>query len=536
MVAPRTTTFPTTIDTVVDPVATDTTATPNVEHDNLHAWYRSSITALENKMGVDSSAAVTSLDYILRNHTHQGALVDRSAGFSTLNIRNALTTDLALKSWVGSETFERFNIRADGRLQWGAGSAAPSADISMFRQGTRHLGLAAGLNFQNITAPSAPSSGYTVYSAGSVLTVRDVAAATPLSLNAGVLSLGLATGYLDLSAPAGTVAAPGAGLGDKIALFGSSYGIGMASSRLVAYLPSSATAFAIRQVSASGAKSSGTEVTTFWSSGQSDFTGSINVDRGGATTHAHLGDHSAAPGGTLAIFPYTNARGVVIRNPLTTPTHAIEHQDNTGAALARLSSLGAWLGVGQANFGAGTLGAASGYTQVGNSTNDALVAAQHGTLANADILIRPKGTGVIRLQTSGGTDLFVGNGSPTLKIPTWNNVSVFSNGWVNYGGAEQVARYCKTAEGFVRVEGKVKNGTWSAGTVITNLPAGFRPPGNPIWLTDCGSIAGAIGIARLQVTSTGDIMVLAAFGLDLTGAQPTNNGWVELGCINFSVN
>ena len=49
------------------------------------------------------------------------------------------------------------------------------------------------------------------------------------------------------------------------------------------------------------------------------------------------------------------------------------------------------------------------------------------------------------------------------------------NGWVDYGSGQQTARWRKDTSGTVHIQGCIKNGTTTAGTVIFGLPVGARP-------------------------------------------------------------
>lgn len=62
--------------------------------------------------------------------------------------------------------------------------------------------------------------------------------------------------------------------------------------------------------------------------------------------------------------------------------------------------------------------------------------------------------------------------------PEWIEVTSFANGWINYGGEYQVARYRKQS-GWVYVQGLVKNGT--APGNIFQLPPGYRPNAQQIF-------------------------------------------------------
>jgi len=57
--------------------------------------------------------------------------------------------------------------------------------------------------------------------------------------------------------------------------------------------------------------------------------------------------------------------------------------------------------------------------------------------------------------------------------PTAWVLPTFANGWSNFGGIYQVARYRKVGD-VVQVEGLVKGGTFNV--AMFTLPVGFRPP------------------------------------------------------------
>ena len=60
---------------------------------------------------------------------------------------------------------------------------------------------------------------------------------------------------------------------------------------------------------------------------------------------------------------------------------------------------------------------------------------------------------------------------------SWSTPTLL-NSWVNYGGGLAPARYKKDKFGVVWVQGMIKSGTTTGGTVIFNLPAGYRPAYN----------------------------------------------------------
>jgi hypothetical protein len=81
----------------------------------------------------------------------------------------------------------------------------------------------------------------------------------------------------------------------------------------------------------------------------------------------------------------------------------------------------------------------------------------------------------------------------------------FQNSWANFGGGWQEARFWKTPDGMVHIEGLVAGGTVPTSVVFT-LPAGYRPGANLIFATDTNLETHA----RLDIESDGEVRVRAA--------------------------
>lgn len=90
------TSFPTALDVLVNPSASDTLNNPLVYHDVQHANANDAIEALEAKVGVDSSAVTTSLDYKAANHAHTGS--DGSVAIAHASLGSVGTDDHHAKS------------------------------------------------------------------------------------------------------------------------------------------------------------------------------------------------------------------------------------------------------------------------------------------------------------------------------------------------------------------------------------------------------------------------------------------------------
>lgn len=96
---------------------------------------------------------------------------------------------------------------------------------------------------------------------------------------------------------------------------------------------------------------------------------------------------------------------------------------------------------------------------------------------------------------------------------SWNNFtgSVYTfplfNGWVDFGQPGYVILGCTiTADGLVKVQGAIKNGTVTTGTSLGQLPVGYRPAGVE-YFPVCKS-AGAVG--QIAIDSNGIITTVGA--------------------------
>ncbi|MGV9001531.1 MAG: hypothetical protein ACOH18_01060 [Candidatus Saccharimonadaceae bacterium] len=86
------------------------------------------------------------------------------------------------------------------------------------------------------------------------------------------------------------------------------------------------------------------------------------------------------------------------------------------------------------------------------------------------------------------------------SVTAWSNLTLV-NGWVPYlAGSYPSPQYIKTSDGLVQLRGLIKAGTASYDTIITTLPAGFRPKGR-ILSTSVNS-----GVySRLDILANGEV-------------------------------
>lgn len=106
-----------------------------------------------------------------------------------------------------------------------------------------------------------------------------------------------------------------------------------------------------------------------------------------------------------------------------------------------------------------------------------------------------------------------------LQIPSVENIHylgatneiAFSGTWVSYAAGYEDPGYYKDPFGRVHLSGMAKNG--GSGTVIFNLPSGYRPKARIIFvvITDTG-------IGRVDVLGTGDVQHVSGG----TGFVPLN--------------
>ncbi len=83
---------------------------------------------------------------------------------------------------------------------------------------------------------------------------------------------------------------------------------------------------------------------------------------------------------------------------------------------------------------------------------------------------------------------------------SWNNLTL-QNGWLIYPGYA-VPQYTKGPDGIVKVKGLIYGGNTANGTVVANLPAGYRPAYRSLQSNAC-----MLHLCRFDVLPTGDIII-----------------------------
>jgi hypothetical protein len=110
-----------------------------------------------------------------------------------------------------------------------------------------------------------------------------------------------------------------------------------------------------------------------------------------------------------------------------------------------------------------------------------------------------------------------GYGTDASTLPLWTNISL-QNSWAYYGTPYNTAQFTKTSSCRVFLKGLIKSGTATSGTVIGNLPAGFRPLSRLVFQVATSSNTAG----RIDVAANGDIAIMAG-----------SNAWISLDTVSF---
>ena len=94
----------------------------------------------------------------------------------------------------------------------------------------------------------------------------------------------------------------------------------------------------------------------------------------------------------------------------------------------------------------------------------------------------------------------------TITEEDWSAPSL-QNSWVDYGAPHQTARYRKDPNGVVHIQGMIKSGTTTAGTLLFTLPAGYRPDAE-LWYTN---YAAGGALALMSIAASGAVTIGAGF-------------------------
>jgi lysophospholipase L1-like esterase len=132
----------------------------------------------------------------------------------------------------------------------------------------------------------------------------------------------------------------------------------------------------------------------------------------------------------------------------------------------------------------------------------------------ADAIVHPNDKGaalVAQIIASAITAGLVAGGPQSYTPATTWIAPTLLNGWGNFGSGFAYAGYRLTPDGEVHVQGVIGTGTATAGTVLFNLPAGFRPAANRVF-----SVASNDAFGEVRVAANGDVTINAGASMWLS--------------------
>jgi len=132
------------------------------------------------------------------------------------------------------------------------------------------------------------------------------------------------------------------------------------------------------------------------------------------------------------------------------------------------------------------------------------------TTINTDMVISQ--TGNVGVGTNTPTEKLDVNGNITLSgqiiQDPWQNATLL-NGWVYFGAPFATAQNYKDKEGVVHVKGLIASGSTIFGTVLFNLPAGYRQTERRIMIGLTNGIYNGVP-TRIDVSANGDVLVVGS--------------------------
>jgi hypothetical protein len=198
------TNFPSGIDTLTNPVATDPRDSPS--HAGQHANANDAIEALETKVGADSSAVATSLDYIVKNttsgHDHDGTdsklipvfrTVASDSGSAVANIAADTLTVAGGEAIDTSVSGDTLTVAAEDASLTNRGvvELATDAEVATGTDATRAITPANRLTNTNIDAAAAIAISKTAlgtYTAPTTFTPTWTNSGTANSIGSGTIT------------------------------------------------------------------------------------------------------------------------------------------------------------------------------------------------------------------------------------------------------------------------------------------------------------------------------------------------------------
>lgn len=133
------TVFPTSLDSLVNPTASDSLATVN--HADQHANANDAIEALQAKVGINSSAVTTSLDYLVRNINASTAIVSGSSSGDLVRITQTGAGNALVVEDSANPDSTPFVINSSGSVVIGGTVNTGNALLDIFSDASLGIGV-----------------------------------------------------------------------------------------------------------------------------------------------------------------------------------------------------------------------------------------------------------------------------------------------------------------------------------------------------------------------------------------------------------
>lgn len=124
------------------------------------------------------------------------------------------------------------------------------------------------------------------------------------------------------------------------------------------------------------------------------------------------------------------------------------------------------------------------------------------------------------------TPLFADFNTSAVAVE-WTALPTYQNSWADKAGY-QAGQYRVTSLGVVKLRGVIDSGTKTAGTLITTLPAGARPPAKTVLVVN--------PIVDATSNNAGSIVIDTDGTVKVGGTTLTASSYISLAGLEFDTN
>jgi hypothetical protein len=149
----------------------------------------------------------------------------------------------------------------------------------------------------------------------------------------------------------------------------------------------------------------------------------------------------------------------------------------------------------------------------GSTTDGGPGSAQTATTIEVSLTGQTKATGETVSTTMSRRMSKLNKFSPSASSSQWTSLPAgggsgqLQGGWAPYGSPFATPGYVKTSGGVVMMKGLLRGGTTTSGTVVANLPAGYRPSSVVTIPVTARTLSGTNGPAVVQILTNGDVTI-----------------------------